>query len=275
MEEHQDQRWQQAEEARKGRHGPIDPPPCPPGWEIGPPTFVGIGAQKAGTTWWCNHLHNHPGAVDTIRKELHYFQHGWRENFDDEAAAFYHRYFPRRPGIVTGEWTPRYMMDPWTPPRLRKSAPDAKLLVLLRDPISRLRSGLRHHVARMGAVHPRFVIEAIERGRYGTQMSRVLDAFPREQVLLLQFELCTRDPEREIARTYEFVGLDPGFKPDDLHQPVFTGRGDPVVLPDDLNRYATDLYHQEIELLAELWPELDLSLWPTAGGRRTERVELA
>ena len=79
----------------------------------------------------------------------------WESVFDEEAANRYHPYFPRRPGIVTGEWTPRYMMDPWTPPRMRAAAPEAKpSWSLLRDPMARLVSSLRHNVVRFGPLHP-------------------------------------------------------------------------------------------------------------------------
>jgi hypothetical protein len=225
-----------------------------------------VGVQKAGTTWWCHHVTAHPGVAATVRKELHYFQHGWDAPFEEQAVTAYHRYFPRRPGYVSGEWTPRYMLDPWTPPRLQRAAPDARLLVLLRDPLARLQSGLRHHVARAGSIHPRFVLESIERGRYATQLSRLLGYFPRDQILVQQLELCSREPERELARTYEFVGLDTRFVPDDLHRPMYSSKGQSVVLSDDLKQFAVDTYQQELEVLARDWPEIDFELWPTATG---------
>ncbi len=178
--------------------GTLPPPPCPPEWEVGPPTFIGIGTMKSGTGWWCHQLLTHPDAVPSVRKELHYFQYGWNKVFDEDAIKRYHQYFPRRPGIVTGEWTPRYMTDPWVPARLRKAAPEARLLVILRDPMPRLISNLRHHIYRYGPLHPRFLIEAIERGRYATQLRRVLQHFPRQQVLVLQMEGCIKEPEREL-----------------------------------------------------------------------------
>ncbi len=246
--------------------GPPDPPSCPPGWEIGPPTFIGVGTQKSGTQWWSHQLFSHPDAVRPVRKELHYFQHGWEAVFDEEAAGGYHHYFPRRPGIVTGEWTPRYMMDPWTPPRMRAAAPEAKLLVLLRDPMARLVSSIRHNVVRFGPLHPRFVIESIERGRYATQLRRLLQHFPAQQVLVLQLESCSREPERELARTYEFVGLDPAFVPEELHQPRGVGRGDPMKIEGELLDTSFEIYQEELRLLAKDWPQLDLSLWPSASG---------
>ena len=100
----------------------------PAGLQVGPPTFIGVGTQKSGTQWWSHQLFSHPDAVRPVRKELHYFQHGWESVFDEEAANHITPTFPDVPDL-TGEWTPRYMMDPWTPPRMRAAAPEAKLLV--------------------------------------------------------------------------------------------------------------------------------------------------
>ncbi|MBA3795881.1 MAG: hypothetical protein H0X20_01485, partial [Chloroflexi bacterium] len=52
-----------------------EPAPPPPGFVIGPPDFVGVGAQKAGTTWWFRLIEAHPGVYQSPdqRPELHFF----------------------------------------------------------------------------------------------------------------------------------------------------------------------------------------------------------
>ena len=57
-------------------------------------------------------------------------------------ARRYHAFFPRPVGGKAGEWTPRYMVDFWTPALLREAAPSAKILVMLRDPFERFCSGV-------------------------------------------------------------------------------------------------------------------------------------
>ena len=42
------------------------------------PDFIGIGAQKAGTTWLYHNLRNHP-QIWIPRKEVHYFDHRIKE----------------------------------------------------------------------------------------------------------------------------------------------------------------------------------------------------
>lgn len=56
---------------------PTDAPEVPEGWEIGPPDFVGVGCQRAGTTWWFRMLSEHPRVEPPLppgKKELHYLE---------------------------------------------------------------------------------------------------------------------------------------------------------------------------------------------------------
>jgi hypothetical protein len=253
-----------AQETRRRAVTLTPPPRCPPGSHTGPPDFVGVGIQKGGTSWWSRAVFSHPDIVKSSRKELRFFQHQWDEEFTPALVDQYHRYFPRGDNQFSGEWTPRYMFDPWTTPRLHQAAPDARILVLLRDPLARLRSGLRHVTFHYpGDLHPRMVSEAIEFGRYAGQLTRLTDSFPRDQILVLQFERCLEDAEAELARTFAFIGVDPGFVPPDLHQPVNEGQGPPITVPSDLQDVARGLYRADLEVLRADWPEIDLDLWPS------------
>jgi hypothetical protein len=257
-----------ADERRKRLAVPLKPPTCPPGWRIGPPDFVGVGIQKGGTTWWSRSVFAHPDILAPVRKELRFFQHHWEEEFTERRVVEYHRYFPRPDhGKVTGEWTPNYMFDPWTARRLHRAAPDARILLILRDPVARLLSGLRDAAYHYyGDPHPRLVSEAIEFGRYGEQLRRLAANFQRSQILVLQLERCILDPERELARTYEFIGVDPGFVPADLREPVNESKGPPVGIPSDLVDVARLMYLDDAVSLRCDWPEIDLELWPGIAG---------
>src|SRR5213595_3311651 len=59
---------------------PLEAPECPPGWRTGPPDFVGVGAQRCGTSWWYRGtIRSHPQVVRIAKpgKELHYFDRFW------------------------------------------------------------------------------------------------------------------------------------------------------------------------------------------------------
>jgi len=115
--------------------GPGTPPEVPEGWSVGPPDFVGVGAQKAGTSWWAALIHEHPNVKRTggVAKELHFFDRYWESGFGASDIALYASYFPRPGGALAGEWTPGYMIDFWAPELIARAAPETRVLVLLRE----------------------------------------------------------------------------------------------------------------------------------------------
>jgi len=255
-------------------------PECPPGWRTGPPDFVILGAQKSGTTWWFRLIEQHPGVSQPAkqRPELHFFDRLWAEWPTDETIAAYHRYFPRPAGALVGEKTPEYLSCPWAAPMIRAAAPEARAIVMLRDPVERYISGLSHH-DRAGLVDEedgperafgdrmRVVTDAIARGQYATQLAWVRQAYPAEQLLVLQYERCAVAAAAELARTFAFLGLPPHELPAaELARPRNQAKLEKVDVPaeflDMLRRY----YEPEVARLERLVPDLDLSLWPTYRG---------
>ena len=261
--------------ARRRPDVPLDPPPCPAGWTTGPPDFVGIGTQRSGTSWWFRYaIANHPRyqPMGDLPKELHFFDRFWDTEADGEFVGHYRSLFPRPEGAFTGEWTPRYMADFWAMRLLRKAAPEAKILTILRDPVERYRSAIAREKdlatkedRRMDlAVGLAIVNDAAWRGRYGEQLRDVFEVFPRDQVLVLQYEACRRDPETYLRRTCDFLGIEAPAEPapELMRQPGRKGHE----RPDLSERVREDLvrrYRDDVALLTELCPEeIDLTLWP-------------
>ena len=116
-----------------GKYAPwedgFDPTPPEPGAKevTGPPDFVGIGAQKAGTTWWFDAICAHPDVYsrDDIHKERHFFDRYAVRPFGAAECSLYHDWFPRPAGSLTGEWTPDYMHFRGFPPCSRRPRPGA------------------------------------------------------------------------------------------------------------------------------------------------------
>jgi hypothetical protein len=243
------------------------PPSCPAGWRTAPPDFIGVGAQRAGTTRWFDLIAAHPQiqAPPATRKELHYFDRFHAGGFTAADAAAYSGYFPRPPGRLTGEWTPVYLAAPWAPGMLAAAAPNAKLLVSLRDPVERYLSGLQrqHRVARasdapLNAMAP---LDAFVRGLYHAQLTRLLDRYERSQVLVLQYERCVREPLAQLARTFAFLGVnDAAFVPDvDAHP---NRQAEKPPLHADARRALVEAYAPDVVELCRRFPEIDLGLWP-------------
>ncbi|HEV2371810.1 MAG TPA: sulfotransferase domain-containing protein [Streptosporangiaceae bacterium] len=244
---------------------PIPPPAARGNEEIGPPDFVGVGTMRSGTTWWYSLLAAHPTVAEPEQryKEVHFFDHYQRVVPIDPVS--YHRYFPRPPSMMCGEWTPRYMYDYWTPPMLRRAAPRAKILVQLRDPVTRFLSGLSHHQSHGYQVTQALLHQQYERSLYAVQIQTLLAYYPSEQVLVLQYERCLADPIGQIHRTLEFIGVDPADWRGESMIPARVSQtrpAPPELDPATYEALATALC-ADLPGLFALLPDLDPELWPT------------
>lgn len=249
------------------------PPDAPPDWQTGPPDFVIIGAQKSGTTWWQGLMEGHLEIhrPHRQRRELHFFDHFWDRWPSPEQLELYEQYFPRPAGSLVGEKTPGYLYQPWVPPMLKQAAPEAKLVVLMRDPIERYISNLGL-LKRAGALKGEVgagelgtrehrIVEAMDRSRYAMQLSWWLEHFPREQMLLLQYEQCVADAQTQLNRTYDFLGL---REQNASVQEIARARKqatEHVTLPDSGCEWLAGYFAEDVAQLREIMPDLDLSLW--------------
>jgi hypothetical protein len=249
------------------------------------PDFVVIGAMRCGTTALFSYLERHPlvmGPV-TSRKEVHFFDANptgsvsrYRVNFPLVRGSRNGRGRP-----VIGESTPYYVFHPRVHERLHKTIPEAKLIVLLRDPVARAFSHYRYEVAvgrealtfeeamdrEEERLHgeeerlrtdPRYVsvnhadFSYLARGRYAEQLERYLRLFRRDQLLVLQSEELYSQPQRVYDRTLAFLGL-PRFEPDTF-TPHNVG-GDRTPMGEAERRRITKYYEQHNERLFELLGE--------------------
>jgi len=234
-----------------------------PGEVVGPPDFVGIGTQKAGTSWWYELVSEHPGVFDRpdLPKERHALSRFVTEPFGPAQVEEFHRWFPRTPGTITGEWTPEYLVYPWVAPLLAEAAPDARLLVLVREPVDRFRSGLTFRLSMGAPDTSATVADAVRQGFTARWLRRYLQYFPTDRVLVQQYERCRADPEGELARTYAFLGLDP-HRPADVRREVNVSTRAKLPLDPGAEAALVDLYRADVADLAGLVPDLDLGLWP-------------
>ncbi len=247
------------------------------------PDFVVIGAQKAGTTSLYAYLSTHPDIIPAAQKEIHYFDLHY-----GEGERWYRAMFPTRRHvararnggrrIVTGEASPYYLFHPLAAQRAVRTLPDARLVVLLRNPVDRAWSHYRHEV-RAGreqlsfadalAAEPDRLAGAeaalraglanaatlahrtssyIARGRYAQQLRRWLDHYPRESLLVLQAEELFEQPVREFGHVVEHLGVahmsEPRFD-------VFNA-GRPTPIDRDVRAYLTDVFREPNAELEDL-----------------------
>jgi hypothetical protein len=242
---------------------------APPGWSDGPPDFVGVGTQRSGTTWWFRQLTRHPAIAAPWGKERHYFDRFWRGRFSAADRVGYERLFPRPPGLLTGEWTPRYMYDAWVPMLLREAAPDARILILLRDPWRRFLSGVAHEervlsrdLKRSNGDYLRLMIrhDALQRSLYAEQVQRITEQFGRPRVLILQYERCVQEPVAELERTFEFLGLEAPAKLEIERRAPSAAPASGI--PSAVEESLRERFCADVGTLAGLEPDIDPELWP-------------
>ena len=210
------------------------------GWVTSPfrplPDFLVLGAQKAGTTALYEYLRRHPQISGPSWKEVSFFDRHWARG-----ESWYRGNFPnvaRTRGKHVGEASPSYVFHPLAPRRVQEVVPEARLIVLVRNPVDRALSQYNHEVAlgreplpfeealdaeeerlrgeqeRMAA-DPRYFSREWwshtyrARGRYAEQLERWLAVFPREQLLVLPSDDLGSDPARAHAQVLEFLGASP------------------------------------------------------------------
>jgi hypothetical protein len=242
---------------------PLVPLPLGAAEAAGAPDFVGIGTRYSGAAWWYRLVTAHPGvyARPDIAMGRDYLSHFATTAFGDAEVSRYHDWFPRRSGTITGEWSPGYMASPWVPALLAMAAPEARLLVMVRDPIERLRIDLEQRTEGQVSHIGSHIGGAVERGYYAAQLRRVLEHFPIEQVLVLQTERCLADPAGSLATTYRFLGLDDTFVPPATRVPRLTPAPSTGVDAETVGRLA-ELYATDVADLESLVPGFDRSRWP-------------
>lgn len=187
------------------------------------PTFIGIGAPKAGTTWLSNALDDHPEICMSEQKEPDYFGY----MYPGHSQEWYEGLFAcAATPTAVGEFSTGYLADPEAAGRIAADLPDVKLLVVLRNPVSQLyshywhlqRQNFHRWNGRAGETPFEEALLLYEDllvrpALYAEHLERWLGHFPRERFLIHLFEDIKADPGRVLAATYAFVGADPEWRP--------------------------------------------------------------
>lgn len=181
------------------------------------PTFLIVGAPKAGTTSLHEYLAAHPEVSMSSEKEPMIFEPpDWEERLGDYARLL------DGGAPVRGESSTAYSGFPWVPEipdRVRSVAPDMRIVYLVRDPVPRTLSHYVQNVADRKPVRPfDELMDDLEHplnmpvwaSRYATQYERWAERF--EHVLVIDQHDLLHDRDATVARVLEFIGADPAFR---------------------------------------------------------------
>ena len=204
------------------------------------PNFFIVGAAKAGTTSLWRYLLQHPDIFmpnDIMYKEPAFFS-------DIKGFRSLHEYATLFAASTTekmiGEASTAYLTSPESPIRIKDLISDAKIIIMLRNPIDRAYS-LYNWMASNGyepveSFELALEIEKSNRfnnmsfkysnpeyyynylyyhsGLYSEQVKRYFENFNREQLYFIIFEEFKVNAKQEVNKVYKFLGVDDSFVPD-------------------------------------------------------------
>ncbi|MGC2636776.1 MAG: sulfotransferase [Acidobacteriaceae bacterium] len=196
------------------------------------PNFYVVGAAKSGTTSLYEYLKKHPEVFLPEIKEQNYFSAPpppGEEIFGIRYCGSLEEYqslYQQAAGFTAiGDASPSYLWDETACRRIYEVCPQAKIIIILRDPVARAYS---HYLFnRMLLIEPEATfwealqIEARLReikwyslrpyasyGLYYAQVRRYFDTFGRDQVLVLFFDDLAKKPKETLAAVAKHIGVD-------------------------------------------------------------------
>ncbi|MEP5568003.1 MAG: sulfotransferase [Halioglobus sp.] len=218
-----------------------------------PLDFLVIGAQKCATTALFEYLRGHPEVKMPLEKEVPFFS---GDDYDDSAwRSFSSHHFNDEDDLLWGKASPQYLCDKHAPERIKALMPKVKLIAILRDPIER--SWSHYQMGRRRETECRDFDTAVNEllqtsslkkaaelpvpthamghepegefylswSEYGRLLQRYTQLFDSSQILVLYTEDLKRDPAGTLDKVLEFIGLDAGYRPQQLGEVIHRGGG--------------------------------------------------
>jgi hypothetical protein len=191
------------------------------------PNLFIIGAMKSGTSSLHESLHQHPDIFMARMKEPQYFAPhrtrwgqwwGQGQPWPAPGIGWYLDLFRDAANVkYAGESSVSYTAAPWVSGcerRIHAFNPDARLIYIMRDPVTRALSHYWHFVndgredlPPFEAVHRRE--DYVARSDYARQLKPYIDVFRRERVFTLTLEELEREPAATMRRLFTWLGVDP------------------------------------------------------------------
>ena len=204
------------------------------------PNFFIIGAPKCGTTSLARYLESHPEIFVTQPKEPSYFARSLLTDWAKKRAPSYQfdwesylRLFQAAGDkqVRRGEATTRYLRCEAALQEIKTSCPEARLIAMLRDPVAMVESWHAQKLWEKQETEP--VLESAWRleesrrrgenlparlkatdalfysqvAKLGSQVERLLEISPREQVHLILLDDLHRDPLQVYRGALQFLGV--------------------------------------------------------------------
>lgn len=172
--------------------------------------FAGVGPQRTGTSWLHQLLHDHPRLCFPKNvKETMFFDEYYEKGLSWYTAHFAHQ----QKDQLCGEIGPTYFDIDSVPARIHELNPACKIIINLRDPVSRAVSLYQHHLSR-GRVRGSFAQAIVQMprivdvGRYALHIPKWLDTFKADRVMFVLLDDIDVRPDSVLTSVYDFLGVE-------------------------------------------------------------------
>lgn len=194
------------------------------------PSLIIIGAQKSASTYIHDCLGDHPD-IYMIPGEIPFFE---SPDFENHKIEDLYKHFEGRTETILGFKRPNYLGKPEVPERIKRFLPDAKLIVILRNPIERSLSALYHNMnyGFLPLGDPNEMMKKIfkdeeilgfpradevkEFGFYYKYLQLYQEFYDKGNLLILKHEDIKKDKNQIIEKVYRFVGVDSAYRPQNI-----------------------------------------------------------
>ena len=195
--------------------------------------FFIVGAPKAGTTSLYHYLNEHPKVEMSSQKEPNYFsdkhlqeQGIYYEKNRINTLEKYHSLFIQKENKLFGEASVSYLFYEDVPKKIKKYNPNAKIIIMLRNPADRAFS---HYLMdyRLGLISDSFEViinrtskakhahifyqQYIKVSKYYHQLSRYFNVFDNESILIIDYDDFKNDISNTLTNIYGFLNISNKF----------------------------------------------------------------
>jgi len=193
------------------------------------PTYIIVGAMKAGTTTLYYALTKHSKIQPAITKELHYFS---GRSYESVKTEEYKRKFRKcADDEICGEASPQYLWSSVTPRNIKKICPDVKLIFLFRHPVDRAYSQFQGYLRKCKKLGQKPITrsfkkffnmtstrrisglnyigqELVQGSCYAKYLERWYKEFPKEQMMIIKSEDLFKNPPKVLHDVFDFIGVE-------------------------------------------------------------------
>lgn len=207
--------------------------------------FIGIGAQKAGTTWIYENLAKHHEIFFPNGKEMHFWNKvdiGNQDKIEEYIKSFTLSSNSQSLIKKQGEITPAYaFLEQNVIKEIYKINPNLKIIYSVRNPIDRAWSGalmaLKRAEMTIDEASDQWFIDhfksegSLQRGDYETCLNTWSKIFPAENFLIINFDDITKNPKDVLKKCAIHIGVSDNFFNDisyeDISKKIYSGLNQP------------------------------------------------